>query len=199
VASPITHALIGLTVPLALLGRRAGLPVTLLSAACSVVPDFDKVVGKLLQGLTAVSIPSVWSHRGISHSLLFALVLALLATFLARRRRWSSMRWGILFPLFFFATVSHGLIDVFVGTYGVALLAPFSAARYLHPVGTIHSINFWQYFSPALYPVLLQEVLWLWIPFSMFLLLARLAVVRAPSLRRTSLFEDYYERATSNE
>jgi inner membrane protein len=166
VASPITHAFIGAALPAAVLGRKAGLPITLASIVCSISPDFDKVVAKLLEGFFAITLAPIWSHRGISHSFLFALILALLATSLAVRRRWSSARRHTLFLVFFFVTVSHGLIDVFAGTYGVTLLAPFSTTRYLHPIVAISSISFWQYFTPALGPVLLQEMLWIWLPFS---------------------------------
>jgi membrane-bound metal-dependent hydrolase YbcI (DUF457 family) len=177
VASPITHAFIGAALPAAVLGGRAGVPVTLLSIACSIMPDFDKVVEKLLEKV--VTFPPILAHRGISHSFLLALILALLATLLTVRLRWCSERWRTLFLIFFFVTVSHGLIDVFAGTYGVALLAPFSATRYLHPIAAISSISFWPYFTPALGPVILQEALWIWLPFSMALALMRLVIVWA--------------------
>jgi inner membrane protein len=173
VASPITHAFVGFSLPAALFGGRAGLRIALLSMACAVIPDLDKVVAKVLRIFAAITLAPIWSHRGISHSFLFALILSLLATFLAVRRRWSSERRHTLF-LLFFVTVSHGLIDIFVGAYGVALLAPFSAARYLHPIAAIYTISFWQYFTPALGPLLLQEVLWIWLPFSAVFVLIRL-------------------------
>jgi inner membrane protein len=175
VASPITHAFVGAALPAAVLGRKAGLPITLASIVCSISPDFDKVVAKVLQKSFAVNLSPIWSHRGISHSFLFALVFGLLATFLAVRRGWSSKRRHTLFVVFFCVTVSHGLIDVFAGTYGVMLFAPFSTTRYLHPIAALSSIGFWQYFTPALCPVLLQEVLWIWLPFSALFVLIRLA------------------------
>ena len=186
-ASPITHAFVGAALPAALLGRRAPLPITLLSIVCSVVPDFDKVVEKLLEKF--VTLPPILSHRGISHSFLFALILSLLATLVAGRRRWCSERWYTLFLIFFFVTVSHGLIDVFAGTYGVALLAPFSATRYLHPIAAISSVNPWQYFTPAFGPVLLQEVLWIWLPVSIALVVVSLAVIWARNPK--AVFSDW--------
>jgi inner membrane protein len=157
------------------LGRKAGVRVTLLSIVCSVSPDFDKVAAKLLYKSFAVSLAPIWSERGISHSFLFALILGLLATSLAVRRRWSSEHRHTLFLVFFCVTASHGLIDLFVGTHGVALLAPFSTTRYLHPIVAIPVIRFRQYFTPALGHVLLQEVLWIWLPFSALFVLVRLA------------------------
>jgi inner membrane protein len=175
VPSPITHAFIGAALPAALLGRKAGVRVTLLSILCSISPDFDKVVAKLLYKSFAITLAPIWSERGISHSFLFALILALLATSFAVRRRWSSERWYALFLVFFFVTVSHGLIDLFVGTNGVALLAPLSTTRFLHPIAAIPTIGFRQYFTPALGSVLLQEVLWIWLPFSVLFVLVPLA------------------------
>jgi inner membrane protein len=174
VASPITHAFIGAALPAGVLGRKAGLPITLVSIVCAISPDFDKVAGKVLQMSFAFTLAPIWSHHGISHSFLFALMLGFLATSLAVRRRWSSERWHTLFVLFFCVTVSHGLIDVFAGTYGVMLFVPFSTTRYLHPIAAISSIGFWQYFTPAIGPVLLQEVLWIWLPFSALFVLIRL-------------------------
>ena len=176
-ASPITHAFVGVAFPTALFGRKAGVPVTLLSIVCSIIPDFDKIASRALGLFTGITLAPIWSHRGISHSFLFALILALLATSLAVRRRWSSAPWRMLFPMLFLVTMSHGLIDVFAGTYGVALFAPFTTTRYLHPIAAISSINFWQYFTPALGPVLLQEVLWIWLPFSALFVLIRLTAV----------------------
>ena len=151
-ASPITHAIVGAALPAAVFGRRAGLPITLVSIGCSMVPDFDKIVAKVLGMSAAITPASIWSHRGISHSFLFALILGLLATSLAVRRHWSSERRHTLFLLFFCVIVSHGLIDIFVGTNGVALFAPFSSTRYLHPIAAVSSISFWEYFTPALGP-----------------------------------------------
>ena len=176
-ASPITHAFIGAAFPTALLGRKAGLPVTLLSMTCATIPDFDKVVAKVLGIFTAISLAPMWSHRGISHSFLFALILSLLATFVTVRRHWSSEPWRMLFLMFFLVSVSHGVIDVFVGPNGVALLAPFSMVRYSHPIAAIPTIGVWQYFTPALGPVLLQEVLWIWLPFSILFALIRATCV----------------------
>ncbi len=142
--------------------------------ACAVTPDLDKVVAKVLGIFAAITLAPIWSHRGISHSFLFALILSLLATFVAMRRHWCSEPWRTLFPMFFLVTISHAFIDVFVGNYGVALFAPFTTTRYLHPIAAIPSISFWQYFTPALGPVLLQEMLWIWFPFSALFLLIRL-------------------------
>jgi membrane-bound metal-dependent hydrolase YbcI (DUF457 family) len=150
VASPITHAFIGAALPASAFGRKAGLKITLVSIVCSISPDFDKVAAKLLERFFAVALSPIWSHRGISHSFLFALVFGFLATSLAVRRRWSSERRHTLFVVFFCVTT-----------------------RYLHPIAAISSISFWQYFTPALGPVLLQEVLWIWLPFSILFVLIR--------------------------
>jgi inner membrane protein len=157
------------------LGRKAGLPFTLLSVVCAISPDFEKVIAKLLDRLLAFTLAPIWSERGVSHSLFFAVLLSLLVTFLVVRRRWSSEQWYTVSLVTFFVTASHGLIDVFVGTNGVALLAPLSTTRYLHPMAAIPSIRFWQHFTVALGPVLLAEVLWIWIPIGIFFVLIRLA------------------------
>jgi inner membrane protein len=175
VASPITHAFVGVAFPVVLFGRTVRLPIALLSLSCAIIPDLDKVAAKVLGTFGTITLASIWSHRGISHSLLFALLLSLVSLFLAVRRRWSSESRRRLFLLFFLVSVSHGLIDIFAGTYGVALFAPFSATRYLYSITAISSTNFWQSFTPAMGPVLVKEMLWIWFPLSMVFVLIRLA------------------------
>src|SRR6185369_8271438 len=64
---------------------------------------------------------SQWGHRGFTHSLLFAAVVALA---ISRRR----------FVRYFIVLASHGLLDAMTtGGLGAALLWPFSDARYFLP------------------------------------------------------------------
>jgi inner membrane protein len=74
-------------------------------------------------------------HRGFFHSPFFALVLAILfATACFRQHRSLSRTWWKYVALFFLVGASHGVLDAFTnGGLGVALLAPFSGARFFSP------------------------------------------------------------------
>src|SRR5437899_10608542 len=71
-------------------------------------------------------------HRGFTHSLLFAVILAALLMFTLFRNR-AGKTWVILLFLFL-STLSHPLLDMLTnGGLGVALFAQFNDKRYLFP------------------------------------------------------------------
>ncbi len=92
-------------------------------ALCTVLPDFDTIGFRL-----GIQYGDLLGHRGLSHSLCFALVLASALAALSRERR------GALFLYLFLCTVSHGLLDALTnGGLGVAFFAPFDDTRYFFP------------------------------------------------------------------
>ena len=92
------------------------------------IPDFDTI----LMGIFGHD--SIFRHRGIMHSILFAVCTSGLATLLFHRKHWIERRnvWK-LFGLFFIFAFSHPLLDGFStgGYIGVAYLAPFDNTRYV--------------------------------------------------------------------
>ncbi|MBA3708427.1 MAG: metal-dependent hydrolase [Planctomycetes bacterium] len=157
-ATVLTHAIaaaaIGSVFPPTLLRRT----LWLAGAACAILPDFD-----VLGFAFGVRYADVLGHRGLSHSLLFALVVAVVATFVVFHRRRPA--WIICLYLFL-ATASHGLLDALTdGGLGIAFFSPFDTTRYFFPVQPIHvspiGVGF---FSAAAIPVLLSEALWIWLP-----------------------------------
>src|SRR5205823_2991953 len=144
-----THAALPL-----LFARR--LPRKLLVAAVvvSVVQDLD-----VLAYLFDVQPPALLAHRGLTHSLLFAALLA--APFFRDRRAF--------FTLFAFAA-SHGLLDAFTqGDVGVALLAPWPH-RFLLPVHPVPVIPLGadEVFSRWGLLVLFNEALLILAPLALF-------------------------------
>ncbi|HEX8709722.1 MAG TPA: metal-dependent hydrolase [Pyrinomonadaceae bacterium] len=134
-----------------------------LSALCAVLPDADAAA-------FAFGIPygSMFGHRGLSHSLFFALLLGLLIVPLAFReipaltKRW----WSLVF-YFFLVTASHGLLDALTnGGLGVAFFAPFDATRYFFPWRPIEvsPIGIAPFFSSRGLEVIINEFVWIWIP-----------------------------------
>ncbi|HUK65231.1 MAG TPA: metal-dependent hydrolase [Anaeromyxobacteraceae bacterium] len=116
--------------PLALglgLGRRS-VPGRLVAAGlvASVVPDLDAVGFHL-----GVPYGSAFGHRGATHSIAFALALALVGALGHRHLR---AKPSTSFAYLFASAVSHGLLDAFTnGGLGVALLWPFTSTRFFAP------------------------------------------------------------------
>jgi len=138
-------------------------------AGClSMLPDADV----LLMPWNAYGDP--WGHRGMTHSLAFAVVIGALAALVIHRR--------VTFPGGFIGlaatlavvTASHGLLDALTdGGLGVAFFAPFDATRYFLPVRPIPvSPITTDLTHPGLASVLAVELLLLW-PLALVLATAR--------------------------
>ena len=109
----------------------------------------------------------ILSHRGLTHSLPFAaLVAALAVRVLFRGREWHAL-WPRLWALYFAGIASHGLLDAFTnGGQGIAYFAPFSASRWhasWQPI-LVSPIGVGAFLSEYGLRVLQNEMLWLWLP-----------------------------------
>lgn len=169
--SIITHA----AVPLALwcAADRGRISPRLLAAGviAAMLPDADVLA-------FALHIPyaDAFGHRGASHSLLFALVLAVLAALLAffgSRRPWSAvsrqprLASTVQAAVFVFVcAASHPLLDAMTsGGLGVALAWPWSEHRFFAPWRPIRVSPFApQFFSARGLATLLSELRWVWLP-----------------------------------
>ena len=95
-------------------------------AALSLLPDAD-VIGFSL----GVKYADEWGHRGATHSIAFALGLAVAIGLAARLWRLPAWRTGLIAAA---VLVSHGLLDALTdGGLGSALLWPFDLTRYFAP------------------------------------------------------------------
>jgi inner membrane protein len=132
-----------------------------LTVACAVAPDLD-----ILGSRFGVGLDTMLGHRGITHSFLFALLLSGLVVLLAFRQPVSGISRRALFLYFFAVTASHGLLDALVdGDWGVAFFAPFTAARYFLPWRPMHASPVGlKFFSSAGATVMLNELVWVWVP-----------------------------------
>ena len=150
-------------VPLALsygLGRKA-VPRRLLTLgiAASIVPDLDVVAFHF-----GIPYAAELGHRGFSHSLAFAALVALLG---AGRYRGLCCSFGRAFWFLFLATASHGVLDAFTnGGLGIAFFWPWSRKRYFAPYRMIKvsPIGISRFFSLRGARVLTSELLWVWLP-----------------------------------
>lgn len=167
-ASVFTHAFVAVAMGKVYAGGwRAGARFWVLSAACAVLPDAD-----VLGFAFGVRYGDTLGHRGFTHSLLFAALVAfaVVALFFGGERR----RRAALFVYFFLVTVSHALLDMLTdGGLGVGLLSPFSDERYFFPFRPVEvsPIGVGRFFSEWGLRVIRSELLWVWLPSALFVLL----------------------------
>jgi inner membrane protein len=166
-----THAVAGLSLGACFLKPETPKLVLALGAACAVVPDLD--VTGLAVGF---GLDHPLGHRGFSHSVTFAVLLAAGLAWALRRRLAPSIGAGLLWLYFFACTISHGLLDALTnGGRGVAFLAPFSEHRYHFPVRPIEvsPLGVREFFTERGVTILANELVWVWLPAA---LLATLAI-----------------------
>ena len=155
----MSHAVAALAIS-APFGRALSWRARVLGVIAAMAPDAD-VIGFRF----GIRYGDMLGHRGLSHSLLFAAALALLLMLrLLITERDANRRRVWLF--LFLATASHGVLDGFTdGGLGVAFFAPFDNTRYFFPVTPIAVSPIGAgFFSMRGLHVLLNEILWIWIP-----------------------------------
>jgi inner membrane protein len=162
VASLISHAVAALGIGTIFARSQAPKRVWIIGVACSMLPDID-VVGFRF----GVRYGDFWGHRGFTHSLLFAAILATLILTAGFFRGLPGLARAWLWTYFFFATASHGFLDAMTnGGLGVAFFSPFDNTRYFLPWRPIvvSPISLSRFFSGKGFAVLESELLWIWIP-----------------------------------
>lgn len=180
-ASPFSHAVAALGIGACF--YRPGTPkrVWAAGALCSVIPDLD-VIGFRF----GIPYGDFWGHRGFTHSLAFAAVLATAALAIGFWRKAAALGRFPLWVYLFLATASHGLLDAMTdGGLGVAFFSPFNSARYFLPWTPIRvsPIGIGRFFGPRGLEVVRSELLWIWLPAALLLVSAWLIRRRtAPSI-----------------
>ncbi len=173
--SAFTHAFAALALGQMFTAAGMSWRFWLLSALCAVLPDAD-VIGFAF----GVRYSDMLGHRGLTHSLLFALVIALLVVRCAFAEAWRDGRARrALVSYFFLVTASHGVLDALTnGGLGVAFFAPFDHERYFFPWRPIEvsPIGVGSFFGARGLAVITNEVAWVWLPAS--LLVSLVWVVR---------------------
>src|SRR5919202_3931234 len=130
-----------------------------LSMLCAVLPDAD-----VLGFAFGVHYDSMFGHRGLTHSLAFALLLSCAVVALFFR---DAPGGKALAAYFFLVTASHGALDALTnGGLGVAFFAPFSGERYFFPLRPVEvsPIGLGSFFSEWGVTVIKSELLWVWLP-----------------------------------
>ena len=160
-ASAISHAVAAAGIGAAFFRRNVPASVWIAGIACSVIPDVD-VIGFRF----GIHYGDFWGHRGFTHSLFFAALLAIVATAIIVRFH-PEISAVSLFAYFFLATASHGLLDAMTnGGLGVAFFSPFENSRYFLPWRPIlvSPIGVTRFFTHRGLAVLQTEIFWIWLP-----------------------------------
>jgi inner membrane protein len=174
------HAVVASAVCQILPAASRSLRFRLLSVFCAVLPDADVIAFDL-----GIPYEHPLGHRGLSHSLLVAAVVGLVAAVpmrqgVSRRRSW--LRVAAFFTA---VTASHGLLDAMTdGGLGVALFAPFDSDRYFlawRPI-LVSPIGLTGFLSTRGAATLRSELVWIWLPSLFFVGL--LAALRRGRRRR---------------
>ncbi len=153
----ITHGLLGALTAQLGFRQRIGREATWLAAGAAMVADLDFMVRPMLSlaGVESNEMTTMFSHRGLSHSLFLSPLIALVtavAWWWFRRRKdgkirlnelessqpgqtgdsvtpFRAVRFRLLYACLLTAVFSHPLLD-WCTSYGTQLLLPFSHARY---------------------------------------------------------------------
>ncbi len=167
-ASVFSHAVAALGIGTCFYRPDTPRRVWIAGALCSVIPDLD-VIGFRF----GIHYGDFWGHRGFTHSLIFAALLASVVVLLAFRH--GGLGRFVLWTYLFLTTASHGFFDAMTdGGLGVAFFSPFDTTRYFLPwtpirVSPIGVARFFSYRSLA---VIQSELLYIWLPAVIVILVA---------------------------
>jgi inner membrane protein len=160
-ASALSHAATALAIGACFDRTRVPREALLAGMALAVVPDLD-AVGYWM----GVPGRSLLGHRGLTHSLAFALVGGLAAAWLYARpgtRGGHRASLGLYFTL---VLASHGFLDALTnGGAGIAFFSPFSNHRYFFPFRPIQVSPIGVgVFNARGVRILLSEIRWVLLP-----------------------------------
>lgn len=164
----LTHAAVAIGLARVPPGRHAPSQSAIVAGAMlAVLPDAD-----VIAFVFGIPYASPFGHRGCTHSLAFALAVALVATLALRV---PAPRRPAVFLYLALAATSHPLLDALTdGGLGVALWWPVDDARFFFPWQPIAVSPIGRgFFGRQGLEVLLSELRWVWLPLAAVVLAAR--------------------------
>jgi inner membrane protein len=161
-ASVFGHSIVGFTLTKVIESKHTK---WLLIAAIfsTILPDFDVVTFRM-----GIPYSHPLGHRGFTHSMLFAILWALILMFTLGRK--SKLIW---FSVIFLSTVSHGVLDAMTsGGKGVGFLMPFNNNRFFFPFREIKvsPLGVSKFFSEWGLQVIFSEIKYILLPCLLILL-----------------------------
>ena len=156
-ASAFSHVAIPLVIKLA--SRVLSWRLILLGMLLSVAPDFDVIAFRF-----GIPYESQWGHRGFTHSIIFAALIAAACMLFATKLR--STKWTV-FWVAFVSMASHSILDALTnGGLGVAAFWPFTSERYFLPwqVIEVSPIGVANFFTERGWAVIKSELVYIWLP-----------------------------------
>ena len=159
----ISHGVAAVAIGKVFTAERLPMRFWVLTILCAMLPDID-VVGFAF----GVSYSDMLGHRGLTHSLPFALIVGFVAAWITLGEAPRLARtWLVFFIYFFVVTASHGLLDAMTnGGLGIAFFAPFSNVRYFfgwRPI-EVSPLGLDEFLGARGLVVLWSEIKWIWIP-----------------------------------
>lgn len=126
----LTQIVLGAACGEVALGKKIGNKALLYGAIGGTIPDLDVIIGSIV---FQNEIDTMAFHRGIMHSIVFAVIAAPLIAYLVhwlydRGKRQGTTTTRDWIWLFFLSIFTHPILDSFT-PYGTQLLAPFSNYR----------------------------------------------------------------------
>ena len=118
----LTQIVLGASIGEAVLGKKVGNKAILWGAIAGTIPDLDVILRSFTDEISATQM-----HRGFSHSIVFAVLIAPLLGWVAKKIHFkledvSFKDWT---KLFFWTTVTHPLLDAHT-TWGTQFFWPFN-------------------------------------------------------------------------
>jgi inner membrane protein len=147
----LTHIVLGACIGEAVAGKQLGKKAMLIGAVAQSIPDIDFIAAFFLSDTK-----DIVAHRGITHSLLFVVIISLLLARLSARifpgRLMMPTRWILLFGI---NMLVHVFIDSF-NAYGTGWFEPFSSARFSFNVLYVADplFSFWPFLAALLLLIL---------------------------------------------
>lgn len=177
-ASLFTHTVSGLALAAPFVATGSPRRLLALAPLAACVPDLDVAAFRF-----GIPYAHPLGHRGFSHSILFAALLAWALTHLCFKAEERRLR-GPVFLTLFIAGASHGLLDALTdGGLGVGFFIPFWNERFFFPVRplAVSPLRVRAFFTLRGWMILRTEMVWVWIPSGLLMICAWvMAQVRRP-------------------
>ncbi|WP_299888900.1 metal-dependent hydrolase [uncultured Lacinutrix sp.] len=164
-ASLFGHGLVGFTLS-KVIDSKSNRLLLFLAVVSAILPDIDVLAFNF-------GIPYLHplGHRGFTHSIIFAIMWALLLAFLLGKERKK-----LFFLILFFSTLSHGILDALTtGGKGVGFFVPFNNDRFFFPwqIIKVSPIGISKFFSKWGMQVIVSELKYIAIPCFILLMFLR--------------------------